>query len=154
MLTKNGMKNMVCDIFSLSLRPSLPDSMVVSITTWATVTLQLIPPTCLSSSTCPRGMAIQTGDTRCRGKYSLKGCVIFYIIVISFLIILKIYWTKELEFMIRLTNWCIGCNLMEWFHQEVNSSFLDRVAWWDIPCSKVKMAALCSYACLMVTWFG
>lgn len=53
--------------FSLSLRPSPLDSMAVSITTWATVTLQLIPPTCLSSSTCPRGMAIQTGDIRCRG---------------------------------------------------------------------------------------
>lgn len=97
---------------------------------------------------------------------------IFYIIVIScfifvqtywvkknwdsrsFLIIVKIYWKKELEFMIRLTNWCIGCNHMEWFLQEVNSSFLDKVAWWDIPCSKVKMSALCSYACLMVTWFG
>lgn len=76
MLTKNKMKNMVCDIFSLSLRPSPLDSMAVSITTWATVTPQLIPPTCLSSSTCPRGMGIQTGDTRCRGKYSLKGSVI------------------------------------------------------------------------------
>lgn len=164
---------MVCDIFSLSLRPSPLDSMAVSITTWATVTPQLIPPTCLSNSTCPRGMGIQTGDTRCRGKYSLKGSVInllyhcnlllyFCSNILSgknldsrsFLIIDKIYWKKELEFMIRLTNWCIGCNRMEWFLQEVNSNFLDKVAWWDIPCSKVKMAALCSYACLMVTWFG
>lgn len=73
---------------SLSLLASPLASTGVSIITWATVTQQPTPPTCLNSSTCPRATAIPMVDTRCRGKQEpqdLLGCLMFVLLCIKLL---------------------------------------------------------------------